>query len=346
VPVPEPDPEQVLVRIETCGLCHTDIHAARGDWRIQPPLPFIPRHEGVGIVERIGAGDNHGIEPGMRVALPRPGYACGDCAYCNSGRETLCEGQLNTGYSIDGAFAYDAVAFARHVVRVPEGIAPADASPLTCAGVTTYKAVKVAGVSSADLIAVSGVGGLGHPAVQYAAITGARVVAVDVNEQRLRTARRLGAEEVVHAGEEDPVAAIRRLGGAQAAISTAVPHGVRAGPRVARPRQDHRRVHRGRAGRRERRDRGRARRQRGHGAHRAAARLGAGRLRGAAARPRRHGGRRPRVRPHRRVRPRRRDRPADAPKRRDGRRAVTPGRAHTERVLRHLRPGVDPQAHT
>ncbi|MGE0027719.1 MAG: zinc-dependent alcohol dehydrogenase [Thermoleophilia bacterium] len=222
VPVPEPGPEQVLVRIETCGLCHTDIHAARGDWPIQPALPFVPGHEGVGIVERVGAGNSHGIQPGMRVALPWLGYACGDCAYCNSGRETLCESQRNTGYFMDGGFAEYAVAFARHVVRVPAGIDPADASPLTCAGVTTYKAVKVAGASSADLIAVFGVGGLGHLAVQYAAITGARVVAVDINEQRLRTARRLGADEVVHAGEEDPVAAIRRLGGAQAGISTAV----------------------------------------------------------------------------------------------------------------------------
>ena len=222
VPVPEPGPEQVLVRIETCGLCHTDIHAARGDWPIKPGLPFIPGHEGVGIVERVGAGNAHGIEPGMRVALPWLGYACGDCAYCNSGRETLCERQLAMGYMMNGAFAEYAVGYARHVVRVPDGIAPADASPLTCAGVTTYKAVKVAGASSADLIAVFGVGGLGHLAVQYAAITGARVVAVDINEERLRTARRLGAEVVVHAGEEDPVAAIRRLGGAQAAISTAV----------------------------------------------------------------------------------------------------------------------------
>ncbi|HMN97859.1 MAG TPA: zinc-dependent alcohol dehydrogenase [Miltoncostaeaceae bacterium] len=222
VPVPEPGPEQVLVRIETCGLCHTDIHAARGDWPIPPVLPLIPGHEGVGIVERVGAGNAHGIAPGMRVALPWLGYACGDCAYCNSGRETLCERQRNTGYGIDGAFAEYAVAFARHVVRVPAGIDPADASPLTCAGVTTYKAVKVSGASSADLIAVFGVGGLGHLAVQYAAITGARVVAVDINEHRLRTARRLGAEEVVHAGEDDPVAAIRRLGGARAAIVTAV----------------------------------------------------------------------------------------------------------------------------
>ena len=222
VPVPEPGPEQVLVRIETCGLCHTDIHAARGDWPVKPALPFIPGHEGVGIVERLGAGNTHGIERGMRVALPWLGYACGDCAHCNSGRETLCERQRNTGYGMNGAFAEHAVAYARHVVRVPREILPADASPLTCAGVTTYKAVKVAGASSADLIAVFGVGGLGHLAVQYAAITGARVVAVDVNEERLRTARRLGAEVVVHAGEQDPVAAIRRLGGAQAAISTAV----------------------------------------------------------------------------------------------------------------------------
>ena len=222
VPVPEPGLEQVLVRIETCGLCHTDIHAARGDWPIKPSPPFIPGHEGVGIVEQVGPGNSHGLAPGVRVALPWLGYACGDCAYCNSGRETLCEHQLNMGYGMNGGFAQYAVAYARHVVRVPAGISPADASPLTCAGVTTYKAVKVSGASSADLVAVLGVGGLGHLAVQYAAITGARVVAVDINPERLATARRLGAEDVVHAGEEDVVAAIRRLGGAQAAISTAV----------------------------------------------------------------------------------------------------------------------------
>ena len=222
VPVPEPGPEQVLVRIETCGLCHTDIHAARGDWPVRPSPPFIPGHEGVGIVERTGPGNSHGLAPGMRVALPWLGYACGDCAYCNSGRETLCERQLNMGYGMDGGFAEYAVAFARHVVRVPAGILPADASPLTCAGVTTYKAVKVSGASSADLVAVFGVGGLGHLAVQYAAILGARVVAVNINPERLATARRLGAEHVVHAGEEDVAAAIQRLGGAQAAISTAV----------------------------------------------------------------------------------------------------------------------------
>jgi len=190
VPTPEPGAEQVLVRIEASGLCHTDIHAARGEWPVKPTPPFIPGHEGVGIVERVGAGNSHGLEEGMRVALPWLGYACGDCEFCNSGWETLCLSQANTGYSVNGGFAEYTVGYARHAVRVPDGIDPADAAPLTCAGVTTYKAVKVSGADSAGLVAVFGVGGLGHLAVQYARITGASVVAVDVNEDRLESARR------------------------------------------------------------------------------------------------------------------------------------------------------------
>jgi propanol-preferring alcohol dehydrogenase len=222
LPIPEPGPGQVLVRVETCGLCHTDIHAARGEWPVKPSPPFIPGHEGVGIVERLGAGEAYGLEPGMRVALPWLGYACGVCRYCNSGRETLCPHQLNMGYAIDGGFAEYALGFARHVVRVPDGIDPADASPLTCAGVTTYKAVKVSGARSSDLVAVFGAGGLGHLAIQYARITGASVVAVDPNPARLESALAAGAEHVVNPAEEDVAAAIQRLGGADAAISTAV----------------------------------------------------------------------------------------------------------------------------
>jgi propanol-preferring alcohol dehydrogenase len=222
LPIPEPGPGQVLVRVETCGLCHTDIHAARGEWPLKPSPPFIPGHEGVGVVERLGAGETHGLEPGMRVALPWLGYACGVCRYCNTGRETLCEQQLNTGYGIDGSFAEYVVGYARHVVRVPDGVSSADAAPLTCAGVTTYKAVKVSGATSSSLVAVFGAGGLGHLAVQYARITGASVVAVDTNPARLQTALEVGAEHVVNPLEEDPIAAIQRLGGADAAIATAV----------------------------------------------------------------------------------------------------------------------------
>jgi propanol-preferring alcohol dehydrogenase len=220
-PVPEPDSGRVLVRIEASGLCHTDIHAARGEWPVKPSPPFVPGHEGVGIIERVGPGDVYGLEPGMRVALPWLGYACGVCRYCNSGRETLCESQLNMGYALDGGFAEYALGYARHVVRVPEGVDPADAAPLTCAGVTTYKAVKVSEADSSSLVAVYGAGGLGHLAIQYARITGASVVAVDPNPARLKTALQIGAEHIVNPAEEDAAAAIQRLGGADAVISTA-----------------------------------------------------------------------------------------------------------------------------
>ena len=212
---------QVLVKVEASGLCHTDIHAAHGDWPIKPSPPFIPGHEGVGIVTELGAGVTE-VQLGERVAMPWLGYACGTCDYCVSGWETLCESQQNMGYSIDGGFGEYAVAYARYVVKVPDAVDPFDAAPLTCAGVTTYKAVKVAGTRSSDLVAVFGVGGLGHLAIQYAAIAGARVVAVDVVDEKLELARELGAEVTVEAAKEDPVAAIKALGGADQAIALAV----------------------------------------------------------------------------------------------------------------------------
>jgi propanol-preferring alcohol dehydrogenase len=221
IPIPTPGPGQVLVRIEASGICHTDIHAARGDWPVQPTAPFIPGHEGVGIVEQLGAGvTEHHV--GDRVALPWLGYACGSCCYCVSGWETLCESQQNTGYSIDGGYAEYAVADARFAVDVPAGVDPMDAAPLTCAGVTTYKAVKVSGARSGDLVSVVGIGGLGHLAVQYAAIAGATVVGVDVHTDKLDLAKQLGATYTVDASKEDPAEAIQKLGGADVAIALAV----------------------------------------------------------------------------------------------------------------------------
>jgi propanol-preferring alcohol dehydrogenase len=211
----------VLVKVEATGLCHTDIHAAHGDWPVKPSPPFVPGHESVGIVCELGPGVTE-VSLGDRVALPWLGYACGVCDFCVSGRETLCLEQKNMGYSIDGGFGEYATAYARYVVRVPEGVDPFDAAPLTCAGVTTYKAVKVAGTRSSDLVAVFGVGGLGHLAIQYAAIAGGRVVAVDLHDEKLELARELGAEFTVNAAEEDPVAAIQKLGGANQAIALAV----------------------------------------------------------------------------------------------------------------------------
>lgn len=221
VPTPEPGPEQVLVRIEASGLCHTDIHAWRGDWPVKPTPPFVPGHEGVGIVEAAGANVTR-VAVGDRVALPWLATACGACEHCIAGWETLCESQQNTGYSVDGGYAEYAVADARYVGPVPDGVDPLDAAPLTCAGVTTYKAVKVAGTRSSDLVAVFGVGGLGHLAVQYAAIAGGTVIAVDLFDDKLKEAERLGATYTINARERDVAEAIQELGGADQAIVTAV----------------------------------------------------------------------------------------------------------------------------
>ena len=209
------------MRIEASGLCHTDIHAAHGDWPIQPTPPFIPGHEGIGIIEQVGAGVD-ATRLGQRVAIAWLGWACGNCEFCQTGRETLCLTQKMSGYSIDGAYAEYAVASADFVVPVPEGISSFDAAPLSCAGVTTYKAVKVSGARSTDLVAVFGIGGLGHLAVQYAKIAGAKVIAIDLEDQKLDLARNLGADYTVNARTDNPVAVIQGLGGADAAISVAV----------------------------------------------------------------------------------------------------------------------------
>lgn len=220
VPVPEPGPGQVLVRIETSGLCHTDIHAAHGDWPVKPTPPFVPGHEGVGHIEKLGP-DVTTRAIGQRVAIAWLGSACGECRYCISGWETLCEKQENSGYSVNGAFAEYAVVSAAFATPVPDGVSSHDAAPLSCAGVTTYKAIKVAKVAPAETVAVFGIGGLGHLALQYARIAGAFVIAVDIEDHKLELATRLGADHVVNAAREDPVEAIQRLGGADVAVALA-----------------------------------------------------------------------------------------------------------------------------
>ena len=220
-PTPTPGPGQVLVKVETSGLCHTDIHAAHGDWPVKPALPLVPGHEGVGLVAAVGAGVTR-VSEGDRVAVPWLGWACGACEFCASGWETLCLQQRNTGYSVDGGYAEYVVADAGFVGLVPAAVDPLDAAPLTCAGVTTYKAVKVSGARSSDLVAVFGIGGLGHLAVQYAQIAGATVVAVDIVDHKLDLAKRLGATYTVNAMNEDPAEFIQRLGGADSAIVLAV----------------------------------------------------------------------------------------------------------------------------
>ena len=220
-PIPEPGPGQITVQMEASGLCHTDIHAAHGDWPVKPLPPFVPGHEGVGLVQAVGDGVTR-LHIGDRVAVPWLGYACGACRACLTGWETLCEKQQNTGYSVDGCYAEYFLAEAAFAARVPEGMNPFEAAPLTCAGVTTYKALKVAHVRPTELVAISGVGGLGHLALQYAKILGATVAAIDVTDEKLDLAKELGADLVIDARHEDPAAALKAHGGADVALGLAV----------------------------------------------------------------------------------------------------------------------------
>lgn len=217
---PTPGPGEVIIKLEASGLCHTDIHAVHGDWPVKPKLPLIPGHEGVGIVESAGKGVTR-VKEGDRVSLPWLAWACGKCNYCVGGWETLCPHQKNGGYGIDGGYAEYMKAYAPYVGVVPDGVDAFDAAPLTCAGVTTYKAVKVSGIRPSQLMAVFGIGGLGHLAMQYAKVFGASVVAVDLLDEKLELARELGADFTINARESDPVEEIQKLGGADAAISVA-----------------------------------------------------------------------------------------------------------------------------
>jgi propanol-preferring alcohol dehydrogenase len=215
--IPTPGPHEVLVHIEFSGLCGTDIHAAHGDWPAKPSLPFVPGHEGVGRIEKVGS-DVTIRTVGQRVAIAWLGSACGTCRHCINGWETLCEQQQNSGYSVDGTFAEYAVVPAGFATVVPDGVTSREAAPLTCAGVTTFKAVKVARVAPAETVAIFGIGGLGHLALQYARIAGGFVIAVDLEEAKLEMATELGADHVVNARTSDPVAAIQALGGADVTI--------------------------------------------------------------------------------------------------------------------------------
>ena len=220
-PVPEPGPGQVTVQMQASGLCHTDIHAAHGDWPVKPTPPFVPGHEGVGIVCQLGEGVTS-LKLGETVAVPWLGYACGECEHCLTGWETLCTRQQNTGYSIDGCYAEYFLADAAFAAKVPAGVNVFDAAPLTCAGVTTYKAVKVGNVRPTDLVAISGIGGLGHLALQYAKISGGTVAAIDITDEKLQLAKELGADIVIDARTEDPAAVLQAHGGADVAIGLAV----------------------------------------------------------------------------------------------------------------------------
>lgn len=222
VDVPRPGAGELLVKIEACGVCHTDLHAVEGDWPVKPNPPFIPGHEGVGHVVAVGEGVTH-VKEGDRVGIPWLYSACGHCEHCLGGWETLCEQQQNAGYSVNGGFAEYALAAADYVGLLPKNVGFVDIAPVLCAGVTVYKGLKMTDTRPGNWVVISGIGGLGHMAVQYARAMGLNVAAVDIDDDKLAFAKRLGAEVVVNAKTTDPAAYLKKeIGGAHGALITAV----------------------------------------------------------------------------------------------------------------------------
>lgn len=223
VPVPVPGPGELLVKLKACGVCHTDLHAASGDWPVKPVPPFIPGHEAAGIVAALGSGVAD-FKVGDAVGVAWLHDACLRCEYCETGWETLCEHQHNTGYSVNGGFAEYVIASAAFAARLPATVDFAAVAPILCAGVTTYKGLKETDARPGEWVVVSGVGGLGHVAVQYAKAMGLKVIGVDIAEDKLKLALEAGAEHAVNALDKDAVERVVSLtgGGAHGVLVTAV----------------------------------------------------------------------------------------------------------------------------
>ena len=220
--IPVPGPGQILVKTEACGVCHTDLHAAKGDWPVKPTLPFIPGHEAIGIVVALGAGVTI-VKEGDRVGVPWLYSACGHCEHCLSAWETVCAEAQFGGYTKNGGFAEYILADPDYVAHIPKGLDPKAAAPLICAGLTSYKGIKETKAKPGDWIAISGVGGLGHLAIQYAKAMGLLVCAVDIDDGKLGHAKKLGADLMVNAKSGDLTAAVAKgtNGGAHGVLITA-----------------------------------------------------------------------------------------------------------------------------
>ena len=220
--MPKPGKHQALVKLISTGVCHTDLHALEGDWPVKPSPPFIPGHEGVGEVVELGE-DAVNFEVGDIAGNAWLWSACGNCEYCRRGWETLCHDQINGGYSVDGSFGEYMLIDTRYAPKIPEGSDLYEVGPVLCAGVTVYKGLKMSEAKPGDWVVISGIGGLGHLAVQYGVAMGLRVIAVDIADDKLELAKKHGAEIVINAADTDPAAEVQeQVGGAHAVLVTAV----------------------------------------------------------------------------------------------------------------------------
>ncbi len=212
LPIPSPRPNEILVKTEACGVCGTDVHAANGAWPIKPARPFTPGHEAIGIAVEIGAAVTN-VKEGDRVGVPWLYSACGHCEYCLSAWETVCPDAQFGGYTKNGGFAEYVIADPNYVARIPQGIDARQAAPIICAGITTYKGLKETGAKPGEWVAISGAGGLGHLAIQYAKAMGLYVCAIDIEDGKLAHAKRLGADATVNAKTGDTAAAVKTITG-------------------------------------------------------------------------------------------------------------------------------------
>lgn len=211
---PIPRSDEVLIQVEACGACHSDVHVADGDWKQLVSIvkqPLILGHEIAGHVAEIGR-DVHHLRVGDHVGLPWIHWSCGECECCLAGNENLCPSQKITGVTVDGGYAEFVKAPASHVVKIPHGLSSINAAPLFCAGLTVYRALKKAGPLDGRHLAVFGIGGLGHLAVQLGKIFGAEVTAIDISDAKLELARAFGASSVLNAATSDVVKELRRKG--------------------------------------------------------------------------------------------------------------------------------------
>jgi propanol-preferring alcohol dehydrogenase len=220
--IASPGAGQILVKTEACGVCGTDVHAMRGDWPVKPKLPFIPGHEAIGLVTAVGAGVKI-VKEGDRVDVPWLYSACGHCEYCLKAWETICPEAQFGGYTKNGGFAEYVLADPNYVAHIPRELAATEAAPIICAGITTYKGIKETGAKPGEWIAISGAGGLGHLAIQYAKVMGLLVCAIDIDDSKLSHAKRLGADLVINAKTGDPTASVKKEtgGGTHGVLITA-----------------------------------------------------------------------------------------------------------------------------
>ncbi|GAB6077826.1 alcohol dehydrogenase catalytic domain-containing protein [Hydrogenobaculum acidophilum] len=218
IPIPEIGPDEVLIKVKYCGICHSDLHIVDGDWESWVKLPVVPGHEVAGVVEKVGANVKN-VKEGDKVGMPWLYSSCELCDYCVEGEEPLCPNHEITGITRQGGYAEYMKAPSHFVTKIPDNLELSYAAPLFCAGITVYAALIRLNIKPNELVVIQGIGGLGHLAIQYAKAMGAKVVALSHSDKE-KVAKDLGADYFINSSKVDPVKELNALGGADAILTT------------------------------------------------------------------------------------------------------------------------------